>query len=746
MQIQNIYNRNRTIYVFERDECGKQNISTINDFTPYYYEPDPRGSHISYDGTIARKIMVNNPREISKQRSLKSYESDLQYTKRFIIDRINQFEESPIKYIFLDIEILTKDLPDTSKAICPVSCITTYNSADDKYQTWYLGEWGVENENIMLEDFVEYIKTEAPDMLLAWNVDFDYSYLYNRINSVLNVRFSDAISPIQMSRGGKNNTYYPAGVSILDYLGMFEKITLGKKRSYALDYIAQEELGEEPWGSSVFDVLNEEVKQKNINDVRRMQSLEEKYRLITHFDEIRRFAKCLWEDLPSERVTRDGKTMVVSNNSKVIDMLVLQQAKELGIVLPKKPEGSEKQEFEGAYRDTLQTGVFYNLGKYDLSGAYLFAITDLCLDAGNIVREDHANDRNVLPIHVTDRKTQSVVSTYYVKQNSNALLPSLIGKLVTERNKYRELLKAADTNDPQYDMLDKKYKAMKSLVLSAWGVIGNQYFRLYDHRIASMITSNVRDLLRFVVVNIEQSGRKVAYIDTDSVFVTDEGENINKYLNDLIQEWSHDRFQKKSSVSFEYEGHFEKILLLAKCHYYGYLKTPKGSKKEIKGVEVKRSSSCKYEAKFQDALINKVLDKCSKNQIINWLQEEIKNLCNNPLLEVAFPCKIQGTYTKNVPIFVRAAENSKFMFKKFEVNRGELFHYIFIKPKGCHPTTGKPIDVIAIHEDTDLKKFNIEVDWDAVTRRIIYNKTNNIFDVLNWGNLKYALQGQTVLF
>lgn len=742
----NIYNKGKTIFLFERDINGNLDINTIKDFYPYYYEKSEQGAFKSYTGDKLKRIIVSKPSDVKEQCTKQSYESDILYTKRFIIDKIDEITKSNPKYIFLDIEILTRELPDTKEAKYPISCITIYNSYTNDYMTWYLGDW--QDENDMFMDFVDYLSNEKPDIILAWNIDFDYTYLFNRFKYFsTETIFSTAISPILESRYGKNETMYPAGISIVDYKGLYEKLTLGKRRSYALDFIAQEDLAEESFNDEhlsegigkIFSTLNPIIKEKNINDVRRLVSLEEKFKILAEFDTIRRFSKCLWEDLPVERKFNNGKLEIVSNNSKIIDMIVLQEAKNLNVILPRKPEKTlDDRKFEGAYRDSLSTGVFYNVGKYDLSGAYLYAIIDLCLDTSNI------SDVG-LPINITDRKTASIIETVNVKQNKNALLPIVVEKLVNEKNKYKDLLKNTSVNSSDYENIEQTYKAVKGIVLSSWGVIANKYFRLYDYRVASMITSVVRDLIRYITEETEKLGFKVLYVDTDSVFCLDNGKDISVKLNELIQKWAIDRFKKPSSISFDFEGHFEKILILTKCHYYGYLKTKKGTKKEIKGVEVKRSSSSKYEAYFQEALINKILDKETQSNITSWILNEQERIKTVTLIELGFPSKISNNEYDTETIFLRAYNNSKELFKEFDVGKGDPFYYIFVKPLG-QDKNGKPRNVIAFTEKMKFKNIEKMIDWDEVIRRTIYNKAQNIFEILNWGNVDYILKGQTTLF
>lgn len=749
INLQNIFNNGKRIYLFERIN-DQLRITEDPDFFPYYYEPSDTGTYTAYDGKKVRKIALNNPYDISKLRSNNSYESDIAYTKRYIIDRIDEIGPSKTKYLFIDIEILTKELPDTTKAEYPISCVTIYSNYTKDYNTWFLGEWA-ENESGMLEDVAHYIKNEQPDCLLAWNIDFDYTYLHHRYLKLFNIEFAKDLSSIGQSRMGKNNSPYPAGISILDYKGLYEKITLNKKRSYALDYIAQEDLGEKSFNDehleegigNIFKELNPLIKQKNQNDVRRMVDLEAKFKVITHFDAIRRFAKCLWEDLPQEKIVRNGKLETVSNNSKIIDTIILNEAHKMGFILPKKPFQQDKEDFEGAYRENLAVGAFENVGKYDLSGAYLYAIIDYCLDSSNIKEGWHPPTMyDPLKINVTDRETKDVKNTYFVLQNKKALLPTVVEKLVNEKNTYKDLLKATPSDSPDYQQIHQTYLAVKGIVLSSWGVIANQYFRLYDHRVASMITSIVRSLLHYVKTKLVEENFRVLYIDTDSVFVLDQGKNLSDHLNRIVENWSQETFNKPTSITFEYEGTFDKILILRKCHYYGYIKGRK--KPEIKGVEIKRSSSSKYEAKFQEELINKVLNKESQEKVSNWVISQLDEIKKLPIKEVSFPAKITNTDYINDPIFVRAWRNSKKLFKGFEANRGDLFYYIFVESLGVDDN-GKEIDVIAFNDSIKLPGI-VKIDWDNVIRRSIKNKTEVIFEVLGWSGIDVLLKGQTTLF
>jgi len=753
MRLTNIYNDRRDIYLFLRKEDKTLEVKVVNSFFPYYYVTDSSGKYKSYKGIPVRKVIVSDPSEVRKQTGDNCYEADIQFSKRYMIDAVDRLEECFINYIFLDIEVMADELPDVTKADKPISCITTYNNLTNEYKTWYLPDY--ESEYDMLNNFVEYIKISKPDILLGWNmIRFDYPYLFNRIPD-----FAQNISPIKKTRYGEADILYPAGISIVDYLSWFKKITLNREKEYSLNAIAKKYLNEIDTIKVDFANINEEIKRKNINDVKRLVQLEEKKQLIPYFDKIRRLSKVNWEDMIW--------------NSRIIDMLLLQEAKNKQIVLPMQQKELEKEDFEGAYRETFATGTFYNVGKYDLSSAYPFAVIDFCIDPSNITEEtiNAVNIDNTL-----------------FKQNSEAILPTVVKKLTTLKNDIKQKLATLHIDTPEYKTTKQLYEAVKTVVNSSYGVMGNRFFRLYDTKVASAVTFIVRDLLHFVKNCIEERGYKVIYVDTDSVFIESK-ENLTPILNKFIKNWAMQKYGKfNTNIEFAYEGSFEKVLILTMCRYLGYLRKTNGElEEEIKGIEAKRKDSTEFMKKFQRTLIDKILNQESKEGIYKWIKLQTEEIKNVPIKDIAFPCKIARAFEdyKNVPIFVRALQNTPDFNKKV----GNNFYYIYINSsnytykesqeylvdgKKLSPSKikleykryygketdkiskeikelvvnkleeknrlktetisvkDKPIDVMAFDEDNYAHITKDMIDWEKMTSRNIYMKLETIFEAMKW--------------
>lgn len=713
MRINNIHNNKREVTMFCREQDGTLKITKDNSYFPYYYELSATGKFKTYDNQNVMKIITSSPSDIVKQRGPNSYEADVMFSKRYIIDKIPTFEKTTLKYIFLDIEVLATDMPDPMKAPYPISCITVYNSMSQSVHTWYMGDARYDiyptnqtKELHLLADFVSYIKSEQPDLLLAWNMSFDYTYIHQRLKD-----FAKAISPIGEARyGNQDGIMYPAGISICDYMEMFKKVYM-REQSYALDNVAQKYLGEAPWAKTAFNVLSDMMRLKNINDVKRMTTIEGKFQLLDYYDEIRRFATCTWEDLTA--------------NSRILDMVVLREASRKGVVLPNKKKKDENDtstepELQGAYR-RAESGVYKNIYKADIVSMYPSQMVNFCLDAQNITAVPGPDTIEVDGIHVI--------------QNENALLPTITKQLMLQKDALKKELKGA-SNEALQKSLQNKYNAIKGLVNSMYGVTAFAGFRLYNYDIASRITSLSRSLLMYVENKMREMSYEVIYTDTDALMYKAQQDEI-VLLNKLVQDWAIETFNKPDiNITFESEGMFTKLLIMTKCRYLGYTDTPKGRKTEIKGMEMKRSSSSKYESIFQRELVDLVLEEKTKEELRVWVEDKISNIQNEPLVNLAFPAKIANKEYKNKPIFVRAFENTQLFDASFKVAKGELFHYIFTKNYG-KDAAKKDINVVILTDS--IKDLKEHLDWDEIIRRNIMMKTDAIFEAL----FKETLRGNS---
>ena len=125
------------------------------------------------------------------------------------------------------------------------------------------------------------------------------------------------------------------------------------------------------------------------------------------------------------------------------------------------------------------------------------------------------------------------------KTDSPGFLPRLMESMYNDRVKFKTLAFQAKkeyqkTKDPatarEISRCHNIQWAKKIALNSAYGAIGNQYFRYYDVRQATAITSSGQFVIRFIEKNVNEyinkilkTDNKVDYIvasDTDSIYLT----------------------------------------------------------------------------------------------------------------------------------------------------------------------------------------------------------------------------------
>ena len=105
----------------------------------------------------------------------------------------------------------------------------------------------------ILEDTVEYLESDYPDILSGWNSEFfDIPYIINRIERILGQDYVNRLSPlgrvhfraVKGKFGRALKRYYLDGIACLDYLDVYKRFCLKLRESYKLDAIGEVELGQ----------------------------------------------------------------------------------------------------------------------------------------------------------------------------------------------------------------------------------------------------------------------------------------------------------------------------------------------------------------------------------------------------------------------------------------------------------------------------------------------------------------------
>lgn len=745
------------------------------------------------------------------------------YISAFINDEYPghiEFNRNLINVTTIDIEVQSDEgFPEPDRADNIVTAITIKNNIDNTYYVWGLGDYDVEQslmkthrvvykkcatEADLLIDFVTHwsLPSNCPDVITGWNTRFfDIPYLVNRIHRLLGDAYVKRLSPWGMierreiTKQGRSQTAYELkGISMLDYMELFIKFgyTYGAQESYKLDHIAHVVLGESKLSYEEYGNLHTLYKHNfqkyidyNIKDVEIVDRLEDKMGLITLAMTIAYKGGVNYQD--------------TFGTTAIWDTIIYRKLHENKIVVPFS-EDKTKSNYPGGYVKDPHVGIHDNVVSFDLNSLYPSIIMQYNMSPETIA-EGEVTKVDIEAVLTNSQKLNNngkalSASGQYFNTNRPGIVPMIIDEMYSERvgikkemiNSQKEL-QNVDKEDKQklyqierdISISENRQMAIKILLNSLYGAMGNRYFRFFDQRIAEAITLTGQLTIRWAeyainrhLNNILRKGKTykdyVLAIDTDSLYVCLDDlvtainpQNPIDFLDKVCEkdlepvlERSYDQlYQMLGGVDnrmvMKREAIADRGLWTAKKRYILNVHDNEGvryktPKLKIMGIEAIKSSTPEP---CRDALkaIFKVImsgSEAETQKSINQFKEYFKTL---PADKIAFPRGIskvndfKGTdgsiYRKGTPIHVRGAllYNSQIddlsLTKKYtKVQNGEKIKFVYLKtPNRLHENVIAFMDYLP--EEFGLHKY---IDYDLQFQKTFLDPIDPILSAVGWSS------------
>ena len=803
-------------------ENGKH-FTSREQFNPTLYVPSKKKSkYKTLDGKSVEPVKPGNIAEckefIEKYSGIEGFEiyGNDRYICQYISERYPEeeikFDITKIKLVTIDIEVAAESgFPDVFNCAEELLAITLQDYTTKKIICFASRPFNNTREDVryvqctdeynLIDRFLEYWERNTPEVITGWNCElYDIPYIVGRIERLMGEKKVRKLSPWGYVRkkdfvvqGRKQISCEMAGISVIDYLDLYRKFTYTNQESYRLDHIAFVELGKKKLDHSEFDTFRDfytgnwqKFIEYNIIDVELVDQLEDKMKLIELCLTMAYDAKVNYTD--------------VFFQVRTWDSIIYNYLKRKNVVIPPKVRTDKDSQYAGAYVKEPIPGKYDWVVSFDLNSLYPHLIMQYNISPETLLDQRHPSV-NVDKI-LSEEVTFEMFKDYAVCANGamyrkdiKGFLPELMEKMYNERvifkKKMIEAKKAYEkqktkTLEKEIARCNNIQMAKKISLNSAYGAIGNQYFRYFKLANAEAITLSGQVSIRWIenrmnrklnkILNTEDVDYVIAS-DTDSIYLnlgpfidavyqgrekTTEGivSFLNKVCEVEFEKYIESSYQALANYVNAYdqkmfmkrENIADRGIWTAKKRYILNVWDSEGvryadAKLKIMGIEaVKSSTPAPCRTMIKEGL--KVMMSGTEDEMIDYIDScrtKFKSLSPE---EISFPrtasnvVKYKGTnniYEKGTPMHVRGALLYNFYVKEKKLDKKYAYIQNGEKIKFCYLKNPNPIreNVMSFIQDFP-KELNLEkfIDYDTQFDKAFLDPMKAVLNAIGWSDEK----------
>ena len=783
-----------TLFFVPRDQSKASKFKTL----------DGRYAHPKrFDGARAARDFMQQYENVEGM-EVHGYD---RFVYQFIADKFKdeiRFDMDLMTIYTIDIEVgCDNGFPSVEACQEEMLCITIKNLITKEVITWGTREFtpdGTEyrvfwKEQEMLSDFHQWWTENTPDIITGWNCNlYDIPYLCRRLERVLGEKWKKSLSPwnrvlereIEI-HNRKHLQYDISGVAILDYLDLYKKFTYSAQESYRLDHIANVELGQKKVDHSEYENFKEfytkdwqKFVEYNIVDVELVDRLEDKMKLIELALTLSYDAKVNLSDVYSQ--VRMWDTMIYNDLQKK------------NIVVPPKVSTRKDEQYAGAYVKVPEPGGYDWVVSFDLNSLYPHLIMQYNISPETLVERRHGAvsvDKLLEQEAEIDGEYAVCANGAQYRKDIHGFLPEMMQRIYDDRKIYKgKMLTAKRQNESAPTVQLQKdiarynniQMARKIQLNSAYGAIGNQYFRYFNLANAEAITLSGQVSIRWIENKVNEYLNKLLktedkdYViasDTDSIYICLDllvnsvfdvqnvpKERIVNFLDAAcktkIEPFIDKAYQELATYVNAYEQKMfmkreniaDRGVWTAKKRYILNVWDSEGVRYEkpklkIMGIEaVKSSTPAPCRQAIRDAL--KIIMNGTEEDVQTYISKFRKEFESLPVEEVAFPrsCNNLGKfssprdiYAKGCPMHVRGSLMYNYYVKKKKlshkyplIQEGEKIKFVHLKMPN---RIGE--NVISFFQ-TLPKELDLHgsIDWDMQFEKSFLSPVKVVLDAIGW--------------
>ena len=771
--------------------------------------------HRTLDGRYAKPVRFGSVREarqfVDQYKEVPNFE--VHGYDRYLYQFISKEFPNEVDYDFKKMNIMSLDIevacengfPNVRECAEEMLSITVQDYATRKIKVFGTRPYKntrddvefilCDGEQHLLRCFLDYWIQNFPDILTGWNVDgYDVPYICGRLERLFGEKEMKLMSPWgivkreEIEVKGREQIFYRMlGINVIDYLDLYKKFTYTNQESYRLDHIAFVELGQRKVDHNEFENFKDFYTKDwqkfidyNIVDVELVSRLEEKMKLIELAVALAYDAKVNMQD--------------VYYQVRMWDTLIYNFLNKKGIVVPPGKRSDKDEKYAGAYVKEPIAGKYKWVVSFDLNSLYPHLIMQYNISPETLVEKRHpsATVNKILSQSVEVPKEFCLCANGAMyRKDIHGFLPEMMKKIYDERVQSKKLMILAKqeyekTPTKELEKSISKYNniqmARKIQLNSAYGAIGNQYFRYYNLINAEAITLSGQVSIRWIEHRMNTYLNKVLKTEKKDYVIASDTDSIYLNLGDLVEKVYKGREATDSSIvsflnkvcevelekyissSYEalasYVNAYEQKMIMkreniastgiwtAKKRYMLNVWDSEGvryhePKLKMMGIEaVKSSTPMPCRNAIKDAI--KIMMDGTEDDLVSFIDSFRNTFENLPPEDIAFPRSVNGlrkykasttVYTKGTPLHVRGTllynfhiEKKKLEYKYPLVQEGEKIKYLHLR------RPNKINENVISFLNTFPKELGLQgqIDRDAQFKKSFLDPLQIITSVIGW--------------
>ena len=661
---------------------------------------------------------------------------------KVIYNRIDGLPE--LKILAFDCEMATQGgygMPSPGRDPIIIISVAYYEGEEELKSKLFViddEDYALGDDEKLLRDFLDFVDYLRPNIIVGYNSDgFDWQYIRERAKLYgLRLRLGADGSTVRYERGGAlpgvnitgrlNVDLFKLAKRDLDSVKVkkLENVAefLGVVRKNERVNLAPREINESWFNASARERLYEYAKADAVSALgiaAKMLPLQIELSKMVGY--------------PLDELTKMGR-------GRQVEAFLTAEAFKRGELVP--PKGGSEKTFEGGFVLLPEKGLHEDVIALDFSSMYPTIMISFNISPDTFVDAKEAGEEEVYIAPDVG---------YAFRKAPDGFFKRIMSDLITRRRAIKEKMKNYDKASDEYRLLDIQQQSVKILTNSFYGYTGWSAAKFYKRECAEATTAWGRHFIKRAVKMAEESGFKVIYGDTDSIFVKlplevegDRKKAIVKKAEEISE-----RISKELPLELALQDFFKAIFFTGKKKRYAAL-TDKGEI-VVRGLEVRRGDWCELAKEVQTQVIELILRDKDPEKAMVYVKSVIKGLeggnfpMHKLIIHKTLTRKISAYETKQAHVI--AAERALASSAHITYEVGSKVPYVIIKGVGKTSDRAFPVDVIERSEGDEIyaegRKYQVDISY--YLQHQVIPVSHRVLQLFGYDTSSFELGGQKTL-